>query len=100
MERLEKAYNEDVTSEITLLDAVRELLDYYNSLSEKHLKEQWEGITNNIDSFEEKQIYHKSLIKKAEELYLKADCPFGSELTEEGYEYVRRNFFAKYPNGW
>ena len=44
MERLEKAYNEAVTSEITLLDAVRELLDYYNSqkLSEKHLKEHWD----------------------------------------------------------
>tara|TARA_R100001443_G_scaffold53517_1_gene65160 strand:+ start:3045 stop:3200 length:156 start_codon:yes stop_codon:yes gene_type:complete len=31
MDRLEEAYNKDVTSEIVLLDAVKELLDYYNS---------------------------------------------------------------------
>jgi len=31
MERLEEAYDADVTSEIGLLDAVKELLDYYNS---------------------------------------------------------------------
>ena len=31
MDRLQKAYNEDVTSEIVLLDAVQELLAYYNS---------------------------------------------------------------------
>ena len=36
MEKLEKAYIEDVSSEVVLLDVVKELLDYHNSQGEKN----------------------------------------------------------------
>ena len=74
-----------------------------SKLAEKHLTEQWEKIISNISDYDKKRIYYDEIVKQAEKLYLEPmseDNPFGSHLSEEGLDYVKKNFYARFPKGW
>tara|TARA_X000001388_G_scaffold60026_1_gene45366 strand:- start:432 stop:665 length:234 start_codon:yes stop_codon:yes gene_type:complete len=74
-----------------------------SKLAEKNLQEQWEKVISNISDYDNKRAYYDEIVKEAEKLYLlpiSEDNPFGSHLSEKGLEYVKKNFYAKFPKGW